>query len=196
MCASYEARFSITQLVQLFEQAQAPLRFEGGLPNLQPLDEVRPTDSAPAVRVGDDGQARLTTMRFGFPPPRPKAGPIINFRSEGRRFGNGPTGGRALVPASAFFEFTGTKYPKTRWRLFGADGEPLALAALWRAGEGGDAFSLLTAAPGPDVAPYHDRGVLPLPRPVWADWLFDRRPAEALLTPPPAGTLSVEPAPR
>ena len=46
--------------------------------------------------------------------------------------------------------------------------------------------ALLTAAPGPDVAPYHDRGVLPLPPEAWADWLFDRRPAEALLVPPPA----------
>jgi putative SOS response-associated peptidase YedK len=123
---------------------------------------------------------------------------VINFRSEGRRFSNGPAGGRALVPVSGFFEFTGDKYPKTRWVLRGGDQPFLALAALWRAGADGGpaAFSLLTAEPGPDVAPYHDPGVLPLPPGAWTAWLFDRRPAEALLTPPQAGTLRAEPPPR
>lgn len=172
MCASYEARFSITQLVKLFQQAQAGLVLPGGLPNIEPVDEVRPTDVGLAVRASGDsvtkeGAAELVSMRFGFPPPAPKRPPVINFRSESRRFSNGPAGGRALVPVSGFYEFTGDKYPKTRWRLSGVDGEPLALAALWRAVELKDgpglAFSLLTAEPGPDVAPYHTRGVLPLP---------------------------------
>ena len=200
MCASYQARFNVTQLVKLFERARAPLGFEGGVPNIEPVDEVRPTDAGLAVRAAGDDAAALVAMRFGFPPPAPKRPPVINFRSEGRRFSNGPAGGRALVPVSGFYEFTGEKYPKTRWRLSGADGEPLALAALWRAvalKDGpGLAFSLLTAEPGPDVAPYHTRGVLPLPVAAWADWLFDRAPAETLLIPPPAGTLKAEPAPR
>jgi putative SOS response-associated peptidase YedK len=198
MCASYEARFSVTQLVEAFDHHGAPLRFPRGLPNIEPMDEVRPTDLSYAVRAeGPDG-AGLVRMRFGFPPPAPKRPPVINFRSEGRRFSNGPAGGRSLVPVSGFFEFTGEKYPKTRWVLRGVDQPFLALAALWRAGADGapDAFSLLTAEPGPDVAPYHDRGVLPLPPEAWADWLFDRRPAEDLLAPPPAGTLKAEAAPR
>jgi len=207
MCASYQAKFSVTLLAQLFARAGASLAFPGGLPNIEPVDEVRPTDGGLAVRAGsrdEAGAAVLVPMRFGFPPPvttaGPKRPPVINFRSEGRRFVNGPTGGRALVPVSGFYEFTGAKYPKTRWLLSGADGEPLALAALWRAVEfkdgPGQAFSLLTAEPGPDVAPYHSRGVLPLPVSAWADWLFDRRPAQDLLIPPPAGTLKVEAAPR
>ena len=202
MCASFQARFNLTQLVRLFEQARAPLAFDGGRPNIEPVDEVRPTDPSLAVRAraGADPEiaasVELVAMRFGFPPPVPKRPPVINFRSEGRRFSNGPAGGRALVPVSGFYEFTGTTYPKTRWLLEGVDGEPLALAAVWRAGPAGDAFSLLTAEPGPDVAPYHSRGVLPLPVSLWADWLFDRRPAEALLSPPAAGTLIATPAPR
>ena len=196
MCASFQARFNLTQLVRLFDQAQAPLNFDGGRPNIEPVDEIRPTDPSLAIRAHDESAAELVGMRFGFPPPAPKKPPVINFRSEGRRFSNGPTSGRALVPVSGFYEFTGDKYPKTRWLLTGVDGEPLALAALWRAGPDGDAFSLLTAEPGPDVAPYHTRGVLPLPVSAWADWLFDRQPSEALLTPPPAGTLRADPAPR
>jgi len=196
MCASYEARFNVRQLVDLFAAAQAPLAFPGGLPNLEPRDEVRPTDRAPAIRAISDTEATLVDMRFGFPPPAPKRPPVINFRSEGRSFSNGETSGRCLVPASGFYEFTGERYPKTRWRLADADGRPLALAALWRLGSEGAAFSLLTAEPGPDVQPFHDRGVLPLPPEAWADWLFDRRPAGALLRPPPAGSLTAEAAPR
>lgn len=202
MCASFQARFNLTQLVRLFEQARAPLSFDGGRPNIEPVDEVRPTDPALTARArtaansrGDDA-VELVSMRFGFPPPAPKRPPVINFRSEGRRFSNGPAGGRALVVVSGFYEFTGDAYPKTRWLLSGADGEPLALAAIWRAGPAGDTFSLLTAEPGPDVAPYHSRGVLPLPVSLWADWLYSRQPAEALLSPPPAGTLVAAPAPR
>ena len=196
MCASFQARFNLTQLVRLFEQAQAPLNFDGGRPNIEPVDEIRPTDPSLAIRAHGEGATELVGMRFGFPAPAPKKPPVINFRSEGRRFSNGPTSGRALIPVSGFYEFTGDKYPKTRWLLTGVDGEPLALAALWRAGPDGDAFSLLTAEPGPDVAPYHTRGVLPLPVSAWADWLFDRQPSEALLIPPPAGTLRADPAPR
>ncbi len=193
MCASYEARFSITQLIEAFDRRGAPLRFPSGLPNIEPVDEVRPTDPAYAVRAGgEDGGAELARMRFGFPPPAPKRPPVINFRSEGREFRNAPTSGRALIPVSGFYEFTGAKYPKTRWVLRGVDQPVLALAALWRAGPEGDAFSLLTAEPGPDVAPYHDRGVLPLAPERWADWLFNRAPAAELLTPPPAGTLFAE----
>jgi putative SOS response-associated peptidase YedK len=202
MCASYEAKFSVTQLVEAFDRHGAPLAFPGGLPNIEPVDEVRPTDIAQAIRATDAAAAELTPMRFGFRGPvRPggsKPPPVINFRSEGRSFGNGESGGRALIPASGFYEFTGDKYPKTRWRLRGAGGGFLALAAVWRAGRDGepDAFALLTAEPGPDVAPYHTRGVIPLPSDLWADWLFDRRPAEAMLVPPPAGTLLAEAAPR
>lgn len=72
----------------------------------------------------------------------------------------------------------------------------LLLAAVWRAGDAGEAFSLLTAEPGPDVAPYHTRGVLPLPPCARADWLFGRRPTAELLSPPPAGTLTAVAAPQ
>lgn len=196
MCASFQARLNVTQLVRAFDNAGAPLALPAGLPNIEPVDEVRPTDTALTVRIRADGTCDLAPMRFGFPPPRPKAGPVINFRSEGRAFSNGPNGGRCLVPVSGFYEFTGDKYPKTRWIFRDAEAPVLALAAVWRAGEAGDAFSLLTAEPGPDVAAYHDRGVLPLPAGLWADWLFGMRDAGDLLKAPLAGFLTVEAAPR
>jgi hypothetical protein len=43
-----------------------PLRFPRGLPNIEPMDEVRPADLSRASVV------ELVEMRFGFPPPAPK----------------------------------------------------------------------------------------------------------------------------
>ena len=60
---------------------------------------------APIQRLGHE----FAMLRWGFPPAKPKGPPIINFRSEGRRF---PVG-RCLAPASHFFEFTGKKTPKS-----------------------------------------------------------------------------------
>jgi putative SOS response-associated peptidase YedK len=65
------------------------------------------------IRRLEDGTNQFSELRWGFPPGRPKGVPVINFRSERRRF---PVG-RCLVPASHFFEFTGTKSPKTNWKF-------------------------------------------------------------------------------
>jgi putative SOS response-associated peptidase YedK len=51
---------------------------------------------------------------------------------------------------------------------------------------------MLTTAPGPDVAPYHDRQVAVLARPDWAAWLDLSRAEAALLRPLDAGALKVE----
>ncbi|MDF3181099.1 SOS response-associated peptidase family protein [Mesorhizobium sp. P17.1] len=99
---------------------------------------------------------QLASMTFGFPPVRYKRRPVFNLRSEGRHFANSR---RCLVPASAFFEFTGTKYPKAKHR-FTPNGAPfMTIAGLWREAGGNNppSFRMLTTGPGPDVAPYHSR---------------------------------------
>jgi putative SOS response-associated peptidase YedK len=58
--------------------------------------------------------------------------------------------------------------------------------------EVGEAFTMLTMEPGPDIAPYHDRQVVILDRRVWADWLDSTVPAQSLIRPLPAGSLLVE----
>ncbi len=70
------------------------------------------------------------------------------------------------------------------------------MAGLWRPAEGDwpESFTLLTTAPGPDVAPYHDRQVIVLPRERWADWMDPESDPAALLVPGPPGSLEVEQA--
>ncbi|HEY3799641.1 MAG TPA: SOS response-associated peptidase family protein [Caulobacteraceae bacterium] len=180
MCNRYGYNSPLSRLVELFADRNLPFHWPDARPNLAPLDEIHPTDPAPVI-VGDGDGVRLEQMRWGFPPPRPKAGPVINFRSEGRRFSHG----RCLVPATHFFEFTGTKYPKTKWRCEVAGEEMFCIAGLRR----DDRFTLLTCDPGPDIAPLHDRQVVILKPADWADWLSDKPESGVALTALPEGSI-------
>ena len=152
-------------------------------------DDIRIGDSGPVLRAKGNG-VELVAMRFGFPPPRPKAGPIFNFKSDGRNFAESR---RCVIVLSGFFEFTGSKYPKTKHRFALKDSPVMGIAGLWSEDEDGSlSFTMLTTAPGPDIAPIHDRQVCVLRSEDWAAWLFLTRPQEDLLQPMPEGTLVVE----
>jgi putative SOS response-associated peptidase YedK len=192
MCNLFENTVSFADLVRAFGQAgRALLKPEpGSAPNLPMFEAVRPTDAAPIVRPFGEG-CELIQLRWGFVAERPKAGPVTNFRSEGRHFANAEDRGRCLVPATAFYEFTGNASPKMRWRFTEAGQPWFCLAGLWRRHpEAGERFTLLTTEPGPDMAPYHNRQVVLLPRERWADWLSGAPEAD-LLKPAPAGALKV-----
>jgi len=191
MCADYGNKIGYRDYVDVFREVGIELRFPPAIPNLEPREDIRPTDVAPIIRSGPDGP-EFVQLRWGFPPFKPKGPPVINFRSEGRRFERG----RCLIPASHFFEFTGEKYPKTKWRFTKADEDWFCFAGLWRTGElptgPVEAFTLLTCAPGPDMQPYHDREPVVLDRADWAAWLDLTRPEAELLKPRAAGSLNVE----
>jgi putative SOS response-associated peptidase YedK len=129
-------------------------------------------------------------MKFGFPPTG-KGGPVFNFRSEGRHFGDSH---RCPIPVSAFFEFTGKKYPKAKHRFTLNGAAFMAIAGLWRKGAGNQpaSFTMLTTSPGPDVEPYHARQVVVLKPGDWIHGLDLTRGEGELLVPLPAGYLHVE----
>ena len=188
MCNDYGNRVPYSAYLEAFSQLKIRLFAAGGPPNLEPRDDIWPTDVAPIIRSSDGG-AELIQLRWGFPPGRPKGPPVINMRSDGRRFPHG----RCLVPASHFYEFTGKRSPKDKWRFTKVGEEWFCIAGIWRpVKEGAAAFTMLTCEPGPDVAPIHNRQVVVLDRSQWADWLQPTSPEKELLRPSAAGTLMVE----
>ena len=194
MCNEYLRDKTPEQLAMAFSEVRLPVRFPEGAPNLAPAQSIKISDRAPIVRAGVEG-AELVMRRWSWPGPTGK--PVYNFRSEGRRFG--PE--RCLIVADGFYEFTDPppaegapkRRPKSKW-LFTMPGAPFfCIAGIWRTHpEVGEAFTMLTTAPGPDVAPYHVRQVVVLGPHDWARWLNPDVPASDVLGPAPAGTLAVE----
>lgn len=189
MCNDYANHVPYSEYVAAFGALGAPVVLPTHAPNLEPRDDIWPTETAPIVRRRPDG-VELAQMRWGFPAGRPKAPPVINFQSEGRRFPNG----RCLVPASHFYEFTGTKSPKSKWKFAKASEEWFCFAGLWRPATADmpDSFTILTTEPGPDVAPIHNRQVVVLERSDWLAWLDLTKPEADLLRPLSAGSLDVQ----
>jgi putative SOS response-associated peptidase YedK len=193
MCNSYEALSNYQEYVEAFSDTLLPLKFPpaSAAPNLPDQPLVRPTDIAPVIRERE-GASELVRIRWGFAPFKPKAGPIINYRSDGRNFRSG----RCLAPASAFFEYTGDKYPKTRWRVSMSGERWFAIAGVIRTAQDDwpESFSLLTCPPGADIAPYHDRQMVVLRRDDFARWLDPQtgeRELVALMQPAPEGSLAI-----
>jgi putative SOS response-associated peptidase YedK len=188
MCNDYEQHVSHAE----YSKAIRALELAGSEADPAALitaDDIRIGDIGPVLRAAGNS-VELVSMRFGFPPPRPKAGPIFNFKSDGRNFADSR---RCVIVLSGFFEFTGTKYPKTKHRFVLKDSPVMGIAGLWSEDKDGAlSFTMLTTAPGPDIAPIHDRQVCVLHPRDWAHWLFLTRPEAELLAPLPAGTLVVE----
>ena len=189
MCNEIRRNIALGNIRDDFSQLRIPLRFPEGLPNLAPLDSIRITDPTAIVRIGEDG-AELVVRRWSWPGPNKK--PVYNFRSEGRQF----TTGRCLIVADGFYEFTAPADPKQKRKqkwLFTKKGEPFfCIAGIWRqAPDVGEAFTMLTTEPGPDVAPYHNRQIAVLDRSEWTRWLNPAVPAGEVLRPLSGGSLEV-----
>lgn len=201
MCNEVRRTVALGQIRDDFSFTRIPLRFPEGAPNLAPLDSIRITDPNAIIRPCTSGEpgAELVVRRWSWPGPGGK--PVFNMRSEGRAFGFSATGGRCLVVADGFYEYTAPADPppgmpkpkrKHKW-LFTMRGEPwFCIAGLWRSTDIGEAFTLLTTEPGADIAPYHNRQIALLSRDDWARWLDPSIPATDMLKPLPAGSLEVE----
>ena len=186
MCNDYEQHVTHKQYLDAIKALE--LDTTDAKAELPQADDIRIGDMGPVLRAAGNG-VEIVSMRFGWPPPRPKAAPVFNFKSDGRHFDNSK---RCLIILSGFFEFTGTKSPKTKHR-FSLKGSPImAIAGLWSEDDTGAlSFTMLTTEPGPDIAPIHDRQVCVILPEDWAHWLFLTKPEAELLKPLPAGTLDV-----
>lgn len=192
MCNDYEQHVLYAEYCKMMQDLALGIPPHESELDLPQADDIKVGDSGPVMRTDSEGSVELTPMKFGFPPPSGRRGvPVFNFRSEGRKFGDSR---RCLIPASAFFEFTGKKYPKAKHRFTLSETAFFAIAGLWREGEGNQppSFAMLTTEPGPDVAPIHDRQVVVLKPENWRPWLELSKPEQELLRPLPQGSLDVE----
>ena len=190
MCNAYEQHVRWVEYCQMMQALELEIPTQQTELDLPQADDIRINDMGPVMRAAGN-MIELVQMNFSFPPSGSKGGPVFNFRSEGRDFTDSK---RCLIPASGFYEFTGKKYPKTKHR-FSLIGAPfMAIAGLWRDGQGNQppSFTMLTIEPGPDVEPYHNRQVVVLLPQDWASWIYLAKPEAELLKPLPAGSLEVE----
>ena len=189
MCNDYEQHIRYAEYCKMMQELELGLPEQQSAADLPQADDIRIGDLGPVMRASGNG-IELTQMTFGFP-PKGRGGTVFNFRSEGRDFSDSQ---RCLIPATAFFEFTGKKYPKAKHRFTLADHPMMAIAGLWRKGDDNQppSFTMLTTSPGPDVAPIHDRQIVVLPPERWTEWIYLSKPESDVLAPLPAGSLHVE----
>jgi putative SOS response-associated peptidase YedK len=189
VCNDYEQHIRWAQYCAMMQAAELGIPTRQSELDLPLADHIRINDTGPVMRAAGN-VIELVPMNFSFPPSG-RGRPVFNFRSEGRRFDKS---NRCLIPASAFFEFTGKKYPKAKHR-FTLNGAPfLAIAGIWREGKPGTppAFTMLTISPGPDIEAYHSRQIVVLHPEDWAAWIYLTKPEKELLRPLKEGSLNVE----
>jgi putative SOS response-associated peptidase YedK len=182
--------------------------------NMEPNDDVRPTTDQVTARIEGDGWVlekmrwslvpgwwsgkplrdtakgakdgfKLTTfnckvenfvrLKEGDPEPKPSAtfkGPFQHRR--------------CIVPASAWYEWTGPDGGKTRHTFARTDGRAIWFAGLWQACTTADvgevrSFTIMTGPSAGWLSDYHTRAPVILEPEEWAAWLDPARDAGELL---------------
>lgn len=190
MCNEYEQHISYVEYYKVVQELALGIPVQETEKAMPAGDDIKIGDMAPVIRAAGDNIIELAQMKFGLPPTRAR-GPIFNYRSQRRHFGGSH---RCLVPASAFFEFSGKCRPRIKHRFTLIDASLMAIAAIWCPGREGQpsAFAMLTTEPGSDVKPFRNRQVVILRPRDWKAWIDLNKPEEELLCPLPAGSLRVE----
>jgi len=189
MCNEYAREKSLDEIARAFSRIDGLPLFvweDGRIPNdLAAKASVRISDTAPIVRLGD---GKLVGAMTPWAWRAPSGKPVFNFQSEGRDFSHSD---RVLIFATGFYEYTAPAAPKVKLKdqhLFTMPGEDwFWIAGIAREG----AFTMLTTAPGPDIAPFHDRQVVTLKPQDGLAWLNLSRPPGEILKAGPAGSLQV-----
>jgi putative SOS response-associated peptidase YedK len=201
VCGRYDLSDNPAAIKAKFKVATVPEFF--GNPDL------RPTDTAPVVRRAHESDEReIALLRWGLVPAWAKdlkfGTRCINARAETLAttpaFRLAYRKRRCLVPVNAFFEWSGERGHKTKWRI-GLKDEPLfALAGLWEwwkdpASERGiETYTIVTTRANHAIAPLHDRMPVVIPERDHERWLDAADPASDLLEPLPDDALRISEA--
>jgi putative SOS response-associated peptidase YedK len=172
--------------------------------NLEPNPDVRPTTPQLTVRMEDGGWV-LEKMRWGLVPFWRNGKPLkdtekgkgdgfklttFNCRIEtcqtASTFKGAFSRRRCIVPASAWYEWTGAPGSKVKHRFGRADGKAIWFAGLWDKCSTPDAgeltsFTIMTGPSAGWLGDYHDRAPVILEPEEWAVWLDPAQDAAELL---------------
>jgi putative SOS response-associated peptidase YedK len=173
------------------------------LPSLPSNADLRPTDTGAIVRLDEAGGRECIAARWGLIPSWARdihfGRKCFNARAETidttPAFRAAFSMRRCLVPAAAFFEWTGPAGHKVKHRITRPDGAPVTLAGVWerwRDPAGGQviSYTVATCDPSAQMRALHDRMPVVLDPSDFARWL--QEPAKDLLK-PYAGPLLIDP---
>jgi putative SOS response-associated peptidase YedK len=210
MCSRYS-------LTSPDEAVRALFKVSGGEP-FPPRYNIAPTQPAHIVRIGTNGAREITLVRWGLIPSWVKDPNtftvLINARAdtvlEKPSFKNAMKYRRCLVPADAFYEWTGATGHKRphmiRPREAGAPATSgnlpptMGFAGLWEHwmsadGSEMESMAVMTTEANRTVGTIHDRMPVILPPDAWDAWLDVRgvpaAEAAALLKPAPDDLLEL-----
>jgi putative SOS response-associated peptidase YedK len=143
--ADYQSLFNVTPLF-----------------DLEPLPDIRPTDRMPIILPGND-KLELRLARWGFSAPAGASRKLSLFNARDDKLEYSPIwregfySRRCLVPASAFFEWSGAKGAKVKHRIGLSSGRGFGMAGIWQTTDDGLEFTVITTTPNEVVAELHDR---------------------------------------
>lgn len=154
---------------------------------------IAPTQKAPVIARGEEGQAELKALRWGLIPVWAKDEKVgaraINTRvetvAEKPMFRAAFKKRRCLVPASGYFEWKGEAGEKQPYFIHDPEKDLLMFAGLWEGWKPADdadwvhSFTIITGEPGKVSGNIHDRQPVILPPDQLSTWL-DTTPEEAL----------------
>jgi putative SOS response-associated peptidase YedK len=203
MCGRYAlGKMQWWILQQTFKLQQSAL-------NLEPRWNVAPTQQAPVIRQGEDGENEAVMARWGLVPffwqkslkemkystfnaKSETAAQTASYREPFKRR-------RCIVPAAGFYEWTGSKGQKQPWFITLKDQDWFGMAGLWdRAevdGETIESFTVLTKTPNAAVQAIHTRMPVILDPADFDAWLdTDNQDVESLMAGPPSEAMVIREA--
>lgn len=181
MCGRYTLAVPLGELVEVFDVGHV------AMDEWPPRFNLAPSQAAPVIVRGNEGERRLGLMRWGLV-PRWADDPAVGYRMINARAETAATKPafrdafrrrRCLIPADGFYEWRPPgegKGPKTPFHIHLPGYRPFAMAGLWERWqpEGAEplhSFTILTVDAPAWIRPVHHRMPAVLPAEEWEAWL-------------------------
>jgi hypothetical protein len=78
MCNDYGNHVPYSDYLAAFSQNRIRVKWPAAVPNLEPRDDIWPTDPGPVIRRLEDGTNEFAVLRWGFPPAKPKGAAMVS----------------------------------------------------------------------------------------------------------------------